>query len=448
VGDQPELNPKSEGSTMNQPLLSRRDVLCAAAFTAAGALLGILASPWVLGAGARSPATHLVRAPSNADPEEQGLRPSSALSLTALQGAALRSSQSGQPLADELAYLGGINRIRGFVVEPNGDVVLLGDRDSAVPRIHIDDLVVALRNAYEVGVAYHGVPGVSIDPDPEAKDPWRLQKVRVFGMPPSQMTARMVALDYQLKKVSGGLLRLANVPGLYELRRATHGLCDDERAADRKAEVRLRFWFYPLSPERPRFREDRGIVLIVRPVGAQLLTEQQFFSRTGQQTRSAPAPPEAEEFVRLVTQRLLATNEVPRYAALRNDFRVIEVAKLLRFKAVAADHLRYFLQDHELQAVSVPAYVGGIRREERGEATCDATVTEQRMQASKVLHLNERVSRHHYSSRGGVEAKVQLSSEEFVPEHSGRLAQLRARARASRPSADAVVWPIQYPDRA
>lgn len=49
----------------------------------------------------------------------------------------------------------------------------------------------------------------------------------------------------------------------------------------------------------------------------------------------------------MITQ-LLATDRSRHYAQLRNDFRVIELGQLLRFKRVPAQSLRYFPQDYRI----------------------------------------------------------------------------------------------------
>jgi hypothetical protein len=289
---------------------------------------------------------------------------------------------------------------------------------------------------------YQGVIGVSIDPWPNAKDPWRLQKVKVMGIPPTvAMAARHVTLDYQLKKVVAGLVTLPDLPSLYDLTRSTTPLC--EGARDKEARMEHRFWFYPLYPPAPRFTQDEGGVLI-RQAGAvqvQLLTEQALWNRTGQRTGAAPASPPAERFAQLFTERL-ATPPFAPYGQLVQDFRVIEVAQLLRYLRISAEHLPYFLQGYPLQEVAVPAAVGGIRREERGEVTCDHQVTERRLARWTRFEGTEQVHRYHVTTRGGVEAQVRLTPEAFAAERPGALTPLRRRVRAARPSAQAVFWPL------
>jgi len=178
-------------------------------------------------------------------------------------------------------------------------------------------------------------------------------------------------------------------------------------------------------------------VLIRKPVAVQVLTEKELLDRRGKRTGAAPASAEARSFAEQVT-RLLASQTVARYAALVNDFRLIELAKLLAYAKVPERHLDYLLHDSPLPEVHVPTVVSGIFREERGQVACEGTITK----VATGLHYEQRVHQYSYAYRGGVEARIDLSPEQFVTEPSGPLAQLRSRALASRPSKQALVWRI------
>jgi hypothetical protein len=368
------------------------------------------------------------------------VRPSLVLSLTVLQQ---RAAQHRQALPDELVHLGGLNVLHGFMVEPDGEIILFGAHDPDLPLLHLDDVVVALRNAYQVSASYQGVLGCTIDPQPNAQDPWRIQTVQVFGMPARvTMAARHVAIDYELKKVSAGILSLSDdVPSLHELTRSAVSLCNGPEGAEQQVEAVHRFWFAARYPSPPRFTRDDGAVLILQPVEVQLLTERAFLNQEGLQGSSMSASPLAERFAQFVTQ-LLATNQVSHYAQLRNDFRVIEVSQLFRFQHVPAESLRYFLYDYPLADMPVPSFVGGIRREEQSAVVCNNRITEEPVSQGVRIASTEQVHRWHFSSRGGVEAAVRLSPDHFVTEQSGTLAALRQRIRAARPSANAILWSV------
>ena len=175
-------------------------------------------------------------------------RPSAAVSLKGLQEE-LRRTGSDPP--DGLV----LNRIHGFLVEPDDDVVLLGDVDPGVDPLPLDDLVVALRHAFgRPPTDPNTSPGCTIDPMIEADDPWKLQKVTVRGLPAVPMAARFVDLDYELKRVAGGLRSLGeSVPSVYELRRASLFVCSNSTDDTRQA-VTHRFLVLPAPGVRPPLR--------------------------------------------------------------------------------------------------------------------------------------------------------------------------------------------------
>jgi hypothetical protein len=361
-----------------------------------------------------------------------------ALSLTALQAQAVQARSS---LPKQIVQLETMNRIHGFLVEPDGEIILLGAHEPALPALHVDDLAVALRNAYQVSAAYQGVLGCTIDPWAGAEDPWRIQQVTVFGMPPSvRMAARHVFIDFELKKVSAGLLLLARgVPSLHELDMATFSPCAGSGTT--ATESVHRFWFAARYPQAPRFSAQDGVVLIDKPVGVQLLTEQAFLDRPGRRTDAAPASPVAEHFAQGITD-LLASDQVEPYVQLRNDFRLIEVAQLFRHQQVPATGFNYLLYEHKLTEVKTPSFVVGIRREEQGEVVCNGEVSEQQTARGTLVSSKEQVHSYHFTSRGGVEAKVEIVPTHFGEGPDGLLADLRTRVRASRPSTRALVWEI------
>jgi hypothetical protein len=397
----------------------------------------------LLALGAAAPLT-LAAQKGPQDVEPMPVQPALALSLTLLQQQLAELQRARRKVPDTLVHLEGMNRLQGLMTEPDGELLLLGSRDTAAPSLHLDDLVVALRHAYQVDAAYQGVPGCTIDPWVGANDPWRIQRVVVTGMPPHvPMAARHVAIDYALKKVSAGIMALTHdVTSLYALHRAANPLCGDRQGQHTAQPIIHRFWFYPRYPPTPRFMQEAHLVLILRPVEVQLLTEREFLSQTGQRQGSTVAAPAAQGFANAITQ-LLATTTHPDYTRLVQDFRCLELGQLLRFREVPAASVAYFLQDYPLTEVTVPAFVGGIRREEHGEVVCDTQITEQRLPQGTHVASTEHIKRYHYVSRGGVEARIRLTPTQFAPERAGALARLRQQVRASRPSARTLWWAIK-----
>lgn len=369
--------------------------------------------------------------------------PTLALSLTALQQAAERQQLA---LPDTLVTLGGVNRLRGLMLEPNGEVIVLGDHNPTSPLLHLDDIATVSRNTFQTEAAYAGAPlGVSIDPQPgNGRDPWAIQQVSVFGMPrTTRMAQRQVAIDYDLKKVSAGIMALSSdITGTYELLRTASPICSGN--STRQMESVHRFWFCARYPDAtPRFVEEDGLILIVNPIGVQLLTEQEFLDRVGHRTGAAQAVPQAQMFAQHVSH-LFTTPQPPRdYQQLLSDFRLIELAQLLAFKKVNPNGLHYLLYQHRLAQMVTPEYVGGVRRQEEGEVTCAIQINERATPQGRIIESKEQMQRYRLTYRGGVEAKVEVADTHIQPEAPGAFAELRRRVRESRPSAAAWVWEIR-----
>lgn len=60
--------------------------------------------------------------------------------------------------------------------------------------------------------------------------------------------------------------------------------------------------------------------------------------------------------------------------------------------ALSASSLHYLLQEYLVPEVPVPAFVGGIRREEHGEVVCNTQITVQRMQKGTRVASSEQVA--------------------------------------------------------
>jgi hypothetical protein len=273
----------------------------------------------------------------------------------------------------------------------------------------------------------------------DAEDPWQLQTVTVLGMPHVPMAARFVDLDYELKKVAAGLLSVSDViSSVYSLRRDALSWCAETREPADKTAMTHRFWFCPRLSPGPRYLADDLGMWIQSPVQVQVLTEEEFLQH-GRRVGAAPAHPTAQRFAASVTQ-LLATNEVARYAHMRQDFQVLEAAALMAFEQVPASSLRYLLEECPQRTVSIPALVGGIRRRESGEAVCQTTVSETVTGRQRTYALEEKVQQYALEFRGGVDAGIVVRREDRSRDTDAVLEGVRGRVKMSRPSADSWVW--------
>ncbi len=204
-------------------------------------------------------------------------KPGRAVSLNALATA----MKSGQ-LTAQAESLCGVTRVTGYVVDKKSrDIVLVGAVDPSLPALHIDDFVVAMRNAWIIyaktkgNVRYYSDPGCSIDPDPrvlaqlrdlqstpvdfaseqsmqDASDRWRR------GRPSAAERARDgSAVRLALRKDDGGRGLLHEAAG-QRLRQARHRwLCEPFRPARRRAP---RANPRQDQPERPHDLDEQVLV--------------------------------------------------------------------------------------------------------------------------------------------------------------------------------------------
>ncbi len=102
----------------------------------------------------------------------------------------------------EVASLGGINKVEGFVSDrASDDLTLVGQREEGRSPLALDDLVVALRARFR----YNEWPLVSVDPTPDTEKP-QMQHVRFEGgIGNTAFGKAMFDADYRLKELSVGL---------------------------------------------------------------------------------------------------------------------------------------------------------------------------------------------------------------------------------------------------
>jgi hypothetical protein len=248
------------------------------------------------------------------------------------------------------------------------------------------------------------------------------------------------SVDYECKRMGAGITSVDGIPSSFDLTRRELVGCDDRADLGRAESVTHRFWFTPRYPEgseaRYTFADD--CCLIERSVLVQLQTEQELL-RAGQRLGSTAATPIAKRWAGLVTDALAAGVYAPELTA---DFRLIELAEVMSFLGVPTGSLQYLLEEHRLEEVQVPRYVGGIRRSEEGEMICEHTVTETPTANGVSLRSSEESRRYRLEYRGGVSAEVGVEDSDFSPDVGGGLSQLAARVLQARPGPDALTWAI------
>jgi hypothetical protein len=382
-----------------------------------------------------------------------------ALSLRVLQGE-LRTCQTSRRCPENVLHLAGLTRVDGYVVDQaNDDLVLFGVAESA-PKLHVADLVVALRNDALVyaelrgNTHYYSAPGCSIDPDPDvirqlqrigneifqnapsgsesALERWNRtcrqpQTVRVLGIPFNTHFAKvMVDADHDMKRIVDGTDQL-EIPGFDSLLDMTLAQLKSDIVSGRPSSIPAsslnRFWFYPGENQ---YEEDRDIVgIAASPVT--LLTEVQFVGRRGNIVGSGDTDRFAKVFADKFTERY---SEIAQrrsiYAELEGLFRFVALVKVMTYKKTGVP-LEFLLKEFATDAVTVPATLPG---------------------RANVMHFEHREDLPNgyrtvslkLPSCGGVSIELDVNQKKFRPDAAGRLARIRDALLAQRPSPQSLAW--------
>jgi hypothetical protein len=291
-----------------------------------------------------------------------------AVSLRVLQ-AKLKECINRNEYPDELMHLCGITRIRGYVVdEQNHDVVLFGDAEPSAPPLHVEDLALALRNAWwmyskiEGNTRYYSPPYCSIDPDPEmvarlmevkkrlhrasgdmidsVLEEWRstcgrLQKVSVGGiLQQTRFASVMVEADYYMKRLVDGSETLSTVKDFTSLTDLTMERLKQETQSGKRLTSPHPFNRFEFYPGKALLYDGEGGTYL-RKSEVTLVTEQQFLSTSGKVVGNNKGDPFAEKFAASFTRHYAEiAKEKPIYAELEGLFRHVAIAKALKFKDV------------------------------------------------------------------------------------------------------------------
>lgn len=321
-------------------------------------------------------------------------KPSRAVSLNAV-AAALRSGSGVQ----QASSLCGITRLCGYIPDPDSkDIVLLGVVDPSLPALHIEDLVVALRNvwgAYDRAsgrIRYYSDPGCSIDPNPAViaqlrdfhlpqadissadalqarTEAWKNigkqpQNVRVLGVPFDCRFAKvMVDADYYMKRIVNGSVQLG-IDGLSSLSEMDVEARRQALRAGKSPNITggslSRFWF---SPGESTY-EVRDGATILRSCEVKLLTEEEYLTEHGVIAQMGRTDPAADQFARSFSQKYDQIGALrPIYKELKALFSFVAVARLMKddqTDRVAGGALNYLLRGYKMPSTPVSRAVNGL----------------------------------------------------------------------------------------
>jgi hypothetical protein len=254
-----------------------------------------------------------------------------AISLKQIEAALDKAAKEHKPIPEEIACLGGLQRVRYVFVYPERkDIVLAGPAEgwkmdalgnlvgvtTNRPVIMIDDLMMALRS----GASSRTEPiTCSIDPTQEGvqrlqsylstlrtignpeetmariEDTLGPQQITVTGVPASSHFARvMVAADFRMKRIAMDF-EPAPVKGLPSFLTMMKG------SARGMKNMMPRWW---LSPKYdPMAKAANGLAWELRGPGVKCLTNEDYINEAGQKQTSDKKSPIAEKWAATMTEK-------------------------------------------------------------------------------------------------------------------------------------------------
>jgi len=364
-------------------------------------------------------------------------------------------------VSSEANHMAGIGWFEGYVVDPDSqDVILIGRSASQWPSLHLDDLVVNLRNVWEQRVQ----PYCSLDPRPDdmlklhrltsqagvmssieqmhefyarLKEAWGPQTVVVGGVPKNSRHAHvMIDADYHMKKLSQGLAHVDGVPSCLDI-----VLEEARKSVQATGQIPAlgmsmsRFWFH-IGKGEPTYEESECIVCLDR-CAVVVLTEKQRATADGTLFDSGGDDPTAQTFAGQLSDRFAqAARSVREYADLENLFRLSALLRAMHLQNAttkAGMDVRYLLADFVCQMESpMPPNLPGLTNNQEAKGT----LTKGGMLYQYALFP---------MACGGVSMEMPVNRTQFKKTDSARLDQLRAAVLKSRPSRDALCWPLPKP---
>ncbi|MFK8113326.1 MAG: DUF1598 domain-containing protein [Rubripirellula sp.] len=287
------------------------------------------------------------------------------ISLKGLQGAILKSSQSGAMIPDEVEYLAGLQRVEYvFVNAEKNDIIIAGpaepwkmrDDGSVVGKItggatmRLADLMVAIQSVESA--RREGIT-CSIEPTPEGRRSLQqlLKRVKLRpGQNPAMLEASMkeaygpqmilltgvqgdsryartlVAADYEMKRVAMGLRDspLENLPSYLAMsRNSRHGSRSNPR------------WWMACDYDSLTKSED-GLSWKLTGQGVKTMTEQDVIASDGSAKGAGTVDKVAQQWADAMTENFTdLAREMPIFADLQNLMDMTVVATLISQEGLA-----------------------------------------------------------------------------------------------------------------
>ena len=385
-----------------------------------------------------------------------------AVSLKVLQQESSRSCKTNGSCPEVISKMASLTKITGYIIDKkNRDIILVGEVDSDLSPILLEDFVVALRNAWlkyavlKGRAHYYSNPGCSIDPDPltitrlkaikfKNSDPdnalkeWdhicrSPQTVRVIGIPfDSHFAFVMVKADYDMKRIVNGSDQLG-IEGFNSLMDRRMEIHKEEilrkENTDRARSSMNRFWFYP---DENKYWEDAGIVNIEQSKVI-LLTEEEFLDHQGTIVGKNRPDPLAKEFCEDFGKRYSDISEKrPIYSELENLFNLVTIAKIIKAKSSnneAGLNLTYLVEKYHLPHHNVERQLPGL------SCVKEYKYRKEYSDGYEIYHSA-------LQSCGGVGIEINVNKKQFTKDKSGKLRKVRAVVLSNRPSQSTLYWDV------
>ena len=279
------------------------------------------------------------------------------ISLRKLDEELAAAIDKGQPISDELRYLGGLQRVEYVMVFPDErDILLIGSgggweltesgdvvgTNSGLPVILLDDLIVAMRSST---AARETAISCSIDPTAEGrvalneflskqkrfhkgimntvKQILGPQKISLTGVSKESHFAQvLVAADYRMKRIAMHLEEspVDEIPSFLDLAKRRRGAVTD---------LMPRWWL--ACDYEPLAHSDDGLTWQLRGNGVKAMTEDQIIHADGSVEQTGTQNPVAEEWATKMTEHYEALCVVePVFGQLRNVMDLSIVAALIQ----------------------------------------------------------------------------------------------------------------------
>lgn len=306
-----------------------------------------------------------------------------AVSLRQIESALAESVKNGKPVADEVRYLAGLQRVRYVFVYPERqDIVIAGPAEgwkvdalgnvvgqtTNRPVLLLEDLIVSLRSG---GPSRMEAITCSIDPTPEGLkrlqatvsrmksmgDPEETmasieqslgpQQITVTGVPATTHFARaMVAADFRMKRLAMNFepAPVGDLPGFLDMMKA---------GARGMANMMPRWWLAPNY--EPLAKSKDGLAWELRGPGVKCLTEEDYVSESGEVAHTGDANPVAQKWAEAMTRQYdELANHDSSFGQLRNIMDLAVIGALIEKEQLAA--MAGFSAPQLMGEAAVPEY--------------------------------------------------------------------------------------------